>query len=871
MSETYTAPQTPTEYFSDPGSSLYNTPESMSDISDNEETTQKFRKNEHNNQSDFKKWLEKGKMKKNHDNENMELQAGWTSQNPLRMETTQEIVINNLVVSNKENDMESKIVNNVDIINNNNNNNNNNKNNNNNNNNNSDNNNDDDNKFIPSSGNSRIPRVQIPNIHRPNLGAINVDQENSTKNSIPQRYSLILKEKQKVNPNSMIQTSTATTSLRRRPSKNVIGRTPSKRTTTIKRSGANIRKGTRQRKIMEKSTTSNPKISNDPTDMEADMFSFSRPPKFPWIPGSSSPPKLIHASLIPLSQHNNKRLSIKNDTNRSTNFGRATRLILQTCNLRRPNSSLMSPNSINLSLNETRKIKNRSSQIFRRQLLEQSLTMSFGGIPPNRNLSQSRQPIRRRTRKRSNAKLVDRESRRERRRKEKSNAEKGRNDNTETAELAKKSVKIKTVKTSVSNSNNKSIKRGNTIVSKRILDSEELGEKVDEELRKINLFSPQPPPRNTKNLKLPEINPIHKAKSNKSLFSQLPEKRTIKSTNTTDMKDYKNSIAAESSTSLPYPSHLSSLKFSPPNKRPTRIPKFTTGPPPIFSMTPTGSSPTEEFYMFSDFDKPTITDQKINQEIIQEINQEDSNTQRIMSPLITDSPINSSFNNNTIASPIFLRSPTSPSKTQRFINIFCRRDNSTPSISVEQSLPATPKSMYFGFSPRSPRSLTSTPSRSPSNTPTRSLSPVSPGNHSRSTSPIISSAGISSASHLLKPGFTRHNSESVKNPIEIKQAELENEVTHIKGGKKGTKAMKTAIITSTTAGTSSTAIPVSPNYVDGGDDNYSLYHKKNSINHLSPGHSMGSESDQSNSVQRTLGEDKVLRMTLTPCLCLENN
>ncbi|CAG8453660.1 11870_t:CDS:2 [Diversispora eburnea] len=769
MSETYTAPQTPTEYFSDPESSLYNTPESMSDISDNEETTQKFGKNEHNN---------------NH---------------------------------------------------------------------------------------SRIPRAsQIPNIYHPNFGAKNVNQENSTKNSISQRSSLILKEKQKVNLNNMIQTST-TTSIRRRPSKNVIGRTPSKRITTIKRSGANIRKGTGRRRIMEKSTTSNPKISNDPTDMEADTFSFSQPLRFPWIPGSSSPPRLIHASLVPLSQHN-KRLPVKNDTSRSTNFGRATRLILQTCNLRRPNSSLMSPDSINLSLNETRKIGKRSSQIFRRQLLEQSITMSFGGIPPNRNLSQSRQPIRRRTRKR-------------------------RNDNTETAETAKTSVKIKTANTSVNNVNNKPIKRGNTVVSKRILNSEELGEKVDEELKKINLFSPQPPPRNTKNPEFPELNPIHKEMNNKSLFSQLPEKRSIKSANTTDMKDYKNSIAAESSTSLPYPSHLSSLKFSPPNNRPSRIPKFATGPPSIFSMTPTVSSPIEEFDILSDFDKPTITDQRINQETSQEINQEDSNTRRIMSPLITDSPINSS--------PIFLRSPTSPSKTQRLFNMFCRRDNSTPSISVEQSLPATPKSMYFGFSPRSPQSLTSTPSRSPSNTPTRSLSPVSPGKISRSASPIPNSAGISSASHLLKPGFTRHNSESVKNPIEIdksdksenirkmqnfeniiKQTELENEIKNEMNIK---KAMKTAIITSTTAVTSPTVIPVSPmtssvikkeescNYVDGGDDNYSLYHRKNSINHLSPGHRKedvlsGTESDQYNSVQRTFGEDKVLRMTLTPSyLCLENN
>ncbi|RHZ43814.1 hypothetical protein Glove_853g1 [Diversispora epigaea] len=57
--------------------------------------------------------------------------------------------------------------------------------------------------------------------------------------------------------------------------------------------------------------------------------------------------------------------------------------------------------------------------------------------------------------------------------------------------------------------------------------------------------------------------------------------------------------------------------------------------------------------------------------------------------------------------------------------------------------------------------------------------------------------------------FIRHNSEFVKNPIEIKQTELENEVRNemnVKGEKKGIKAMKTAIITCTTAGTSPTVI-----------------------------------------------------------------
>ncbi|CAJ0907567.1 2054_t:CDS:2, partial [Entrophospora sp. SA101] len=204
-------------------------------------------------------------------------------------------------------------------------------------------------------------------------------------------------------------------------------------------------------KVLEPAPTSNPFSTNDPTDMDADL-----PPLkiqvHPWLPGPPHPPKLIHASLIPLSKH---KRHLSNHSNRhsrkiSTHINMASRIILQTCNPRKPPSSILSSDTFRFSQinnnnelqqknqDQERKQKresiilpqgNRASQIFRRQLLEQSLLLSFGGAPiTNNNIPVTtishnninlKPPRRRKTRKGSNAKLEDREARRERRRREK--------------------------------------------------------------------------------------------------------------------------------------------------------------------------------------------------------------------------------------------------------------------------------------------------------------------------------------------------------------------------------------------------------------------------------------------------------------------
>ncbi|CAG8520303.1 12078_t:CDS:2, partial [Acaulospora morrowiae] len=194
--------------------------------------------------------------------------------------------------------------------------------------------------------------------------------------------------------------------MERKPSKSGIGRSLLKRTVVVKRNGATIRKVPRRRLPMEASATSNPATSNDPTDMEADHLPL-RVKGLPWLPGPPRPPKLLHASLVPLPHHIQQSTLQKSNSNSNS-----TPLLLHA----------------NKNLNEKidPKAGNRASQIFRRKLLEQSISMSFGGRlqPPQR------QPKRRKTRKGSNANLEERRLRRERKRKEQ-NAANFRNDNSE--------------------------------------------------------------------------------------------------------------------------------------------------------------------------------------------------------------------------------------------------------------------------------------------------------------------------------------------------------------------------------------------------------------------------------------------------------
>ncbi|CAI2170941.1 5629_t:CDS:2 [Funneliformis geosporum] len=224
-------------------------------------------------------------------------------------------------------------------------------------------------------------------------------------------------------------------------------RSPSKTNRRQVKRGGNANKKRMSQRHMDFAPTSNPVHSNDPTDMEADL-----PPvknqMYPWLPGPSKPPQLIHASLVPLP------LLL------SSNPNRLSRDIPQ-----RKRESIIVPNP------------NRASLVFRRQLLEESLMMSFGGMMGNVNSKPqptqvSRPIIKRKTKKGSNAKVEDREARRERRRKEKL-------EKRLAEELTNNSNylngQIEGVKLENKNGDNKVTK---TLEQDRILESQELAEKV---------------------------------------------------------------------------------------------------------------------------------------------------------------------------------------------------------------------------------------------------------------------------------------------------------------------------------------------------------------------------------------------------------
>ncbi|CAG8770800.1 15161_t:CDS:2, partial [Acaulospora morrowiae] len=185
----------------------------------------------------------------------------------------------------------------------------------------------------------------------------------------------------------------------------------------LKRGTSTLRKRAPPRN-MEFASTSNPVHSNDPTDMESDILP-RRTIGLPWLPGSPKPPKLIHASLVPLPNRAQRAASTNpNRTSRiiptnpdrtskrlsSINPNRTSR-ILSTMNPRRNLKNLASglPNNNSLaranSLRRRASVKKRASLDFRRQLLEESLMVSFGGIHNTQPQAHPKPPIRRKTRK----------------------------------------------------------------------------------------------------------------------------------------------------------------------------------------------------------------------------------------------------------------------------------------------------------------------------------------------------------------------------------------------------------------------------------------------------------------------------------------
>ncbi|CAG8540293.1 13537_t:CDS:2, partial [Ambispora leptoticha] len=215
----------------------------------------------------------------------------------------------------------------------------------------------------------------------------------------------------------------------------------------LKRSGNTMyrkqRGAHRTLRHVELAPTSNPAYSNDPTDLEDDNAPLpSYDHRFPWVPKPLHPPQLIHATLVPLphratshqlisepgssiaalpqiSRRNSKILpKATTSSNRSSRINppRITRIISSNPKRLSRVGSQRKRTSIIVTGGK------RSSVLLRRQLLEDSIMMSLLGgayaVPSGNNRAstllgqQQKTIIRRKTKKSSNAKIEDREARR---------------------------------------------------------------------------------------------------------------------------------------------------------------------------------------------------------------------------------------------------------------------------------------------------------------------------------------------------------------------------------------------------------------------------------------------------------------------------
>ncbi|KAF0468961.1 hypothetical protein F8M41_025714 [Gigaspora margarita] len=262
-------------------------------------------------------------------------------------------------------------------------------------------------------------------------------------------------------------------------------------------------------RMLANSTTCNPTYSNDPTDMEDDLPILNNQ-KGRWLPTRHNEPKLIHASLVPLSQHVKREPIVHVPLSQNVKRGSVVRL-----------KQLTRVNSKKSRLPVTVPQVKRVSQIFRQQLLEQSILMSFNNqSPPISNARKGKQI--RKAKKGISAKL-DHESRRERQKKNlgKHQVQCAKR-NRDSAPYNKNRQKVQSEPKAV-----------NVLSIPKILDVEELVKKVDEELRKReNLISPRPPPRRiVHGLPTPDSVPsTPQSKSNtSSLLTSLPDRRSAKS------------------------------------------------------------------------------------------------------------------------------------------------------------------------------------------------------------------------------------------------------------------------------------------------------------------------------------------------------
>ncbi|CAG8834798.1 3950_t:CDS:1, partial [Racocetra persica] len=252
----------------------------------------------------------------------------------------------------------------------------------------------------------------------------------------------------------------------------------------------------------------------------------------------------------------------------------------------------------------------------------------------------------------------------------------------------------------------------NPVVIPKILNSEELVKKVEEQLRKKEyLMSPPPPPRyiNQHENQISELIPIQRSKSNasnvSSLFSTLPERRSIRS-------DDLNDKMLESSTSVePFPTHLTS-------QRKDRLTYSTT----VFVQPPTILMSPDE--VIDDFENSQMEKQV---ESTEKRSADNSNSGTPLSPL---SPSIYKFGSGLLS---------------LFNKGFHRDANSSASGASSPT--------NYPLSPRSPLS------------PNSPLSPVSPRQLSVSQDPFKNSGEtLHPASQSSRPGFSRHSSTNDPSP-----------------------------------------------------------------------------------------------------------
>ncbi|CAG8612430.1 27750_t:CDS:2, partial [Racocetra persica] len=292
---------------------------------------------------------------------------------------------------------------------------------------------------------------------------------------------------------------------------------------------------------MEFAPTSNPIFSNDPTDMDADL-----PPlksyDFPWLPGPSKPPQLLHASLVPLPNRSQRTIASSN-INRTSYIssnkpGRVSNL-LSSVNVKR--------NSLNFTANQSRLTRanssrkrasimvpqaRRASLIFRQQILEESLMMSFGqSCPTNSQPTTTTKPL-----------------------------------------IRKKTKKEEPLEIS---SENNLINHQVDVKNRPIENSDLLSDKENIIDTQSSPISPRSPLTTTNNIK----------GDFSSLFSSLPDKRYPKT-------DENLNLIMSSVDQSPFPAHLSQSKFEQKsNGETSRKLQSQRSPPPggLFNNQPSGS------------------------------------------------------------------------------------------------------------------------------------------------------------------------------------------------------------------------------------------------------------------------------------------